>query len=539
MRRAPAILAALALAACSVDVEGAHCRVPGKAEDCPSGQACGNDRRCSERALACESAGTRCEPGTALCAGETGKERVERCSADADPACGAWVTEECVAAGLECGTRSASAACECPVHLGDTLVADPAAGSHVGAAPFPTGAPTPAACRFRRLGDALAAAAGLAQGGLLPLVQAAGDAGVPIVFGDAATGEVFPLTVAGNVTLAGAPTPAGPTIIRAEAETTFPLVSLQGEIEDLRVESVPVDLPEGGSLGATGTGIVTACPAAGAPRIEDVTVDGGGSLTTGIDVAGGACGAMLIGVEVSGIDGPALSTVGDPLAASRMIVTNGTFTDSRTGIVASGGKLTIGSVEGSSVEVTGNAGEGIVITGGISRTLDVELLGTRVAENGGTGVVLDFVKPDSSLALRGCTVYANGDVSARSYGPAPQRVAGGVLIRQESMSGFAFEGNRLSSNAADQLGFETSGGWSIVPSTHLCGTASNLFACVEDGYAAIGVAGTGTVDASHSVWPGTPWDGYASDGVYVTPASAYCIGGTNGAPVLPATCPAP
>lgn len=531
MRRGIAILAALALAACSVDVEGAQCRVPGAAEDCPSGQACGNDLRCSARALACATAGTRCDPAPAYC---VGKARVERCSAEADPVCGALVSEDCAAAGLECGTRG-PAACECPVALAPTseFAADPVAGSPRGAAPFATGAASPPVCRFKRLGDALDAAADAALAGGATSVRAHGAAGALVVFGDVVTGEQLPLEVAAGVTLHGADAPAGATVVRAEGVTATALVSLRGAIEDVRVESVPVAPAGGGLVGATGTGIATECPlvvGAPRPRIEAVAVDGGRSLTKGIEVAGGTCGADLSRVEVSRVAGTALEVAAD--AGVAVTVRGSTFRDSAAGVRATGGKLTIEPAEGTPSEVRGNAGEGIVITGGTATTLDVTVTGTQVRENGGTGLVLDVVSTASKLTVSGCVVYANGEGTPRRYGPgSPQRAAGGVFIRQSALSPLVFDTNRVSSNAGDQLAFE-GGSWSISPGA--CGPASNVFGCVGANYA-VGIAGGGTVDASFSVWPDALWDGYVSPGVT---SSAYC-NSAAGAPTPPATCPAP
>jgi len=548
MRGAAAIVAALLLAACSVDVDGARCRVPGATEDCPAGQACGNDLTCSARALACEGAGTRCEVGDARCAGADGKERVERCSLEGDGACGAWIAESCAEAGLECGTRSAAAACECPAYPALALWADPTGGSLAGAVPFPTGASSPAVCRFARLGDALDAAAALAAAGEAVVVQPFGAAG-PIVFGDVATGETFPLEVAANVTLAGATETAGPTIVRAEGATTAPLVHLQGWLTGVRIESDPAVPVEGGLVAATGAGIAATCGAANRPWMADVTVDGGGSLKTGVDVdvVAGACGATLLGVEVSRIDGPALQVAGDPLAEHRVDVRHGKFSDSAVGVRVTAGKLSLGSladpvlapepqvVLDDAVEVTGNAGEGILLTGEASRTLDVELLGTRVAGNGGTGVVLESVSAASRLAMQGCVVFANGDTSPRPYGGASSRTVGGVLVRQLSLTPpLSFLENRVSANAGDQLAFDSSGAWSISPGA--CALA-NVFGCVGDGDYAIGVKGGGTVDASYTVWPSIPWTGLASANV-TAPSADYCDE-EDGAPAPPASCPAP
>jgi hypothetical protein len=166
--------------------------------------------------------------------------------------------------------------------------------------------------------------------------------------------------------------------------------------------------------------------------------------------------------------------------------------------------------------------------------LDVELLRVLVAGNGGAGVALDRIGEASKLAVRGCTVYANG--ATRVYGPgSPQRPAGGVFLKQGALSSFQFVANRLSANAGDQLAFETNASaWSISPGA--CGAESNLFACIETGRYAVGRAPGGSVDASFSVWPDPlAWSTWVSAGVS---SAAYC-NGAEGAPAPPATCPSP
>lgn len=545
MRGAPAILAALLLAACSVDVEGARCRVAGATEDCPSGQACGNDLTCSERALACEAAGTRCAPGAARCADS---DAVERCAAS-DPACGAWEVEDCAAAGLACGDRSGAAACECPAYGGPAFWADPVGGSRAGALPFPTGASAPAACRFGRLGDGLERAASYAAStGAAAAVQpfAAG----PSVFGDVATGEAFPLVVPENVHLLGAAGEVGPVVVRAEGASAAALVHVRGWLSGVRVESAPTALVGGGLLAATGTGVLATCGAGAAPWMAEVEVVGGGTLGKGVDVdvAAGACGATLMDVEVSGVAGPALAVSADAAAAGRVQVRGGTFRDSAVGIRATGGQLSLGSesvlgaelgaiVADDAVEVTGNAGDGVVLSGDGARTIDAELLGARITGNGGTGVVLESVSPSSRLVVRACVVFANGDTAPRAYGGAAQRTVGGVLVRQLSLAApLAFLENRVSANAGDQLAFDTSGAWSISPGA--CARA-NVFGCVAPGAYAVGVKGGGSVDASFTVWPTIPWSDLASASV-TAPSAAYC-NGEDGAPEPPpaASCPAP
>ena len=105
-----AIGAALALAACTVNVEGAPCSAPGATVDCPDKQACGNDLRCSARALDCKTTGSMCTPGPAECISAQVSKRCD----GSDPVCGTWVTDDCAARGMGCGTRGSSGACECP-----------------------------------------------------------------------------------------------------------------------------------------------------------------------------------------------------------------------------------------------------------------------------------------------------------------------------------------------------------------------------------------------------------------------------------------
>jgi hypothetical protein len=451
---------------------------------------------------------------------------IEECS-EADPACGTWVQVSCADRQLVCGQRpERQAACECPPYDGAELAAGAGGSLEKGEPPYPNGLAAPAGCRFGRLGDALAAAkAHVAEVETPATVRLHGDAGADVVFG-AATGETFPLEVPAGVTLVGASAPAGASVVRADGGSSALAVS--GAVERLRVESE----------GAVGKGIAISCGSTGTPSLTDVTVSvvGGGTLGTGIDIDidSGECGTALAGVEVSGAVGPALSVdanVGAPITVARS-----RFGESGTGILVTGGKVTVGSDDpAGAVEVSGNAGEGIVIGAGTSSgTLDVELLRVLVAGNGGTGVALDRVGEASKLAVRGCTVYANG--ATRMYGPgSPQRPAGGVFLKQGALSSFQFVANRLSANAGDQLAFETNAStWSISPGA--CGAASNLFACIGTGSYAVARAPGGAVDASFSVWPDPlAWSTWVSAGVSST---AYC-NGAEGAPAPPATCPSP
>lgn len=520
MRRAIALVAVslpLALAACSVDVDGAPCATPGEATDCPAGQACGNDLRCSARAASC--AATRCAPASARC-GASGAT-VETCTA-ADPVCGVWAAAPCAPAGLVCGTRSGAPACECAAYEGAERTVDPVLGSASGALPFPSGALTPAPCRFRSLADGVARAAEVAGPAT---VQVRSDTpGGELVFGEA-TGDV-PLAIPADVTVLAAPAPAGATVLRAAAATGAPLVALEGRLEGFRIE--------GGA--ATGAGVAMTCGATGKPTLEEVAVDGGGALTTGVDVSGG-CGAELRGVDVANVAGPALRVRAD--ASAQVTVHGGALRDSAGGVRITGGKVTLGA-QGDplgAVAISGNSGDGLVLSG-TATVIDAQLHAAAISANAGTGVVVDVVNPASRLAMVGCDVTANGATAARSYGGATQRQAGGVLLRQAQLASFGFLANRVWANAGDQLAFESSGSWSL--SAGACGGGSNVFRCVPagpydpaSGYV-IGVAGSGTVNASHNVWPVTPPDTAVSGAVTT---AGWC--GTEAGLPAPPQCPQP
>ena len=233
MHRAALLLAAL-LAACQVPTDGARCDSD---SNCPSGQACGNDRTCSERAAAC--AATRCTPGATRC-GTQGA--VERCT-DADKTCGTWTAEPC-AAGLSCGALSGAHACECLPAEGGILVADPAAGS---ALPYATGRDSPAQCRFARLGDALAAATPGTT------VRAAGaPPGGTVAFSKSA-GETLPLTIPAGVTLTSdAATGGGRYVVRMD--------DAQGVALQAQARACAWGVRRGQFAGEPAAGVLLECP---------------------------------------------------------------------------------------------------------------------------------------------------------------------------------------------------------------------------------------------------------------------------------------
>jgi len=511
MRLALLIAAALPLAACVVDVEGAPCETPGETRDCPPGQACGNGGTCSERAAACAS--TRCTPGEARCI--DGTASVESCSREADPVCGAWVVESCTFRGLQCVTRAGMpSACECDPFLGSEFAAGDGGSLAAGVPPYPTGAAAPAECRFGRLGDALEAAAVHAAASGPAIVQTYAPTGAPFVFGTGALPENFPLLVPAGVTLRGSSAPAGPTSVRADGVSSAAIVSLQGAVEGVRFESVSM----------TGPGISVSCAAAGVPSLKGVAVDGALALTAGIAIQG-LCGATLEGVDVSGVAGPALRV--DAASGAPVRVKGSWFRSSDVGVEVRGGAVILEPAGPIRTEVTDNVFEGVFLTG--STRIDGTLDRVVVAGNGGTGVLVRSVPLSSTLTVTGSDVESNGAVSPTTYGGALPRTAGGMLLSQLSLAAHGILGNRFYANSGDQLAFESSGAWSISPGA--CGATSNAFGNCPGQGAAVSKVGAGTVNARYTVWPGTPPDGFVFGTV---DSSLYCDGPP--APAVP-TCP--
>jgi hypothetical protein len=509
-------------AGCTVNVEGAPCATAGTAADCPGGQACGNDLRCSVQALGC--AATRCAPGAFECAGAA---TAVRCDAAADPVCGRWQAADCAARPPDCA-----------------IVADPRAGQPGRAQA--AGSPQPPECRFARLTDALDAAAGRAVATTVRVEGGPGGA----EFG-AVTPEEWPLVVTSNVSLLA--DVAGPeVIVRGEPGET-PLLSVQGALEGVRVVAG----------GATGVGIAVSCDGGTVPLLRDVTVDGEGvrflddptniittGLITGITVSG-ACGATLADVDVELVSSVALSITADPASATTVQVLGGSYRESNFGIHVWSGKVLVApSPEtAQSTIVTGNAIDGIVIGRTSGRAglpplqASLQPVGVRVdrvvvSRNGGGGIVAGALHSASRVSVTGCDISGNGAVREPRYG-TPSRGAGGMLVSVTSLSQFTFNGNRLWSNAWDQLAFDSLGPWLI--SADECGPETNVFACMPDtcrntgGVCAVAVPAGGAVGAMHVVWPGLPTVSYASPDVTGLDADEYCTFAHTAVPPAP-TC---
>jgi hypothetical protein len=489
MRRAAVMLAAL-LAACQVQTDGARCDSD---SNCPSGQACGNDRTCSARAAAC--AATRCTPGATRCAPD-GSGAVESCT-DADRTCGAWTAKPCDA-GLSCGSRSGAPACECLPPDGAVLVAAPA-GSAPGTLPYPTGRDTPG-CTFARLGDALAAAASAKQA--ITVTARTGP------FGDA-TGEAFPLEVAPGVTLQG--DGSGPSIATA-APVASSMVLLHAGATLRNVNLSNRVGQASASASAATAGVALACDPATAPpptaTLDTVTVDTD-ALTRGVSVT---CPASLTNVRVSGAIGPALY-VNPPDATFQTTVVGGRFGESTTGVEVHGGVVRLTGPDGASpdaflgftvptLDITANAQHGVAVVGSnIVTALFLERV--RVSANGGTGLRVDDLASGSSLSIVRCEISGNrASVDASQYA-SPARKAGGIILSQANgPPALDFRGNLVACNGEDQIGFFVVGNVNLAQPA--CATDSNVVRTQFTGQVAVFASDYANVSASNNYWIPVP-----------------------------------
>ena len=442
-----AALAAL-LGGCVVDVDGAPCTVPGQSPDCPSGQACGNDHRCSARAATCVSSGARCAPGTGgACldpsGATTGVDRARRCVGD-DPVCGRWIVEPCTDAGLTCALRTdVGARCVCPPTATRDLAVRPD-GSPGDAPPFPTGAGSPPVCAFLRLGDGLEAARGIAAAdpSAAVTVTAGGVAADATRTFSGATGERFPLPITDRVSLRSEPGGGAYEIVfDAENGPTAPVVLHSGgALAGFAVRN--------GKADASHDALQLSCDGSTTPaRLASVTLDGRGAggvrLGHGV-VAGATCGIVAQDVTVRDMSVAALvidSAAGLPSVA----FTGGSITGCGDGIVVTNGRLLLDGAR-----IAGNAGMGVRAPfGGSPR---VELRRSKIVGNGDTGVALG-----SALEVRitGTTVYANGAVTRWEGVPSSNvssRSGGIVLLGEPPAPGsLDVSRNRVYANEGDQI----------------------------------------------------------------------------------------
>jgi hypothetical protein len=503
-----ALLALGLAAACTVTTTGAPCTTDA---NCPTGQGCGGDGACGAAALECPGyvpgvgvcrVGTSCDasgklvpctstggvcavaqapqgcPPPQTCQGAAGEAacrcppagvdagqgcatagaeacvgaRWLRCAASAG--CQVWsVAADCGSSGLVCGATAV--ACACPANDGPDFLADAVAGSPAGASPAPTGVASPAACRFRSLTDALAAAGASTRTGRA--VRASGWAsGAAMVFSEA-NGEAFPIRVPAGVAL----TPQDGVPGHYAIQPASPVPSAGGVAPVVALEEgaglAGFGVRPGPSASASDALLIACGAATGATtRLADLDLEGTAS--------GGSAPSVDDGIQVSG-----------PC-----------------------------SVELSRVAVTAFARAGVRVE--VSGAASIALTEGSIRGCGDTGLVV-AASGIASVRITGQEITGNRGSTPRG---TASRTVGGVLFLGAKPATLAFAGNRVYGNKGDQVMVFSSFGSAADPWNLAGGTAcsnppaapNNVIACYDpavNGSGAGSGPGVGVIQASSGV----------------------------------------
>jgi hypothetical protein len=504
MRRALSIGIALLMAACSVDLEGATCRAVGASDNCPVGQACGTNLKCSVKAAGCQP----CVAGTVECRAEPTCEVVE-CTAAVDPVCGTWKAASDATGTLRtCQVPVGGTALECACVKN---VVDLAGGT----------------CAHPSITSAIAAATRFPA----PVVVLGGSS---FLYGNAIE-DAAPIVIPSGVTLLGdeAATAAGATRIIAvqgpgpEGLQVHPGAIVQGlAVERADVAGPTVGILLTGGLAASGNTLMSVRVDAGA---------GGGGFETGLRVAGANAVAVsdvqVIGATVAGLEVNRLA------ASDVVLVTGSTFDQNQVGVSLLKGDLTL---SGSTVKRS--LAEGVVaVTGTASLTIRDGL----IARNRSTGIVITAAQ---LLILERNRICGNLG-SDKLYGGQTRKV-GGLYSQGPRPPVLTFSGNRVHANVGDQMYVVASAGTWDISGPGGAGGCDTGLPNVFAGYSAPGVglaALAANVLAHNNSWDVSyPIEGvdFSVLGTCGAGACAIDTGRDSGLiclPPLPAdlTCPAP
>jgi hypothetical protein len=466
-------LAAMAiLAACSVKLEGAPCLSDA---NCPDTQRCDGAGAQPGRCVACETDPACTSDGFACVDLHT----IRECRTNAG-ACHYALSIPC--GTLTCGNMPAYGSCPCPANGGE-LEVDAVQGSALGAPFFPTGISSPAQCRYRRLGDALAAAS---SGNT---VKMTGWTSGTVTFSVAASGEAFPLVVNPGVTLTTTDSPLDPTHYVVEVDqagAARPVLQLD---HDAAASGFTVR-PAGS--GTASDALFVSCTAGGtAPvTLSNLVLDGKGSLGTS---------TIAEGLRLSGTCG---------VSAQSVVVEN-----------------------------AAQAGVRVNTSGLTASPPSVSIAGCTMRANGDGGLVVDVDASMGplSLSVTGNEVALNGAATTFTDG-AVTRKGGGVVLRGAVPQSFAFTGNTVHGNSFDQVLVYSSGSWNL--SATACGSSSNTFTCYDTQsiggpWVGLSALGGASVAASNESWAhGTP---SAGTDYFRALGSTVNVGTTSCAPTL--SCP--
>jgi hypothetical protein len=398
-------------------------------------------------------------------------------------------TSSCSASSLVCANKGATVAdCECaPLPAGTTsFYADAVSGSAAGAAPFPTGAQTPAQCRFKTLTATLsvASAAATTQGSAKAI--ATGATGLVVeVFAN----ETFPLDVMPNVTLTTTdttPTPANYVInfndntLNRSAVVVHDAASFSG----FTVQNT--------ATAANGaSGISASCPSSGtiaAGAVTGVIVNGKSTVAAAAALTNGVTVATNCNLALDTVDAKACGT-GLKLAGSSntatVTATSSTFESNTTGVLGARGVLTLNS---STVKT--NTGDGIRITpaGG---QLVFSMTGGVIDSNLGWGV---NVQVGSGATAASTASFTGTELKNNGINPGGPPIAGG--LQDTAARPLTFNSVNVHDNAS--VGVTASGGAIVTVGGVSHFDTNGQAGTAAAGFTVSGAATTLTVNASNA-----------------------------------------
>lgn len=561
MRRAILLLPALAaLAACSVELEGAACDTPGNTDQCPAGQKCGNDHRCS--VAAADPACGFCEIGTTQCNGTT---KVQSC-AKVDDVCSRWNEVTCTGDERCLGSAGAFS---CAVPEGNDCAVPGTkdvcpTGQLCGMNKKCSKRANEPTCFFCKENDqdcngpgnarrkcafvdvacngwtADACATGLlcspsgsnascicpAPGQTFGVdAERSGTLGVT-PSGAAAPAGCRAADLQTALNAAGALAPTAATVIvfaKSAGTTTVPLTATLTVPSNVMLTSdAPTPLPASYVLQAA-SGSSDLVHLEGGGKIQGFTVKSTGATGASLKiVCGGQAGAtaQLNAVVVDGgqVAGGVVVSSGCPLTASGLEISRATG----AGLLVATGDVAVGAAV-TGVSFHDNAGAGAQVTSG-RMTLSGSATAASVTNNGGSGVRIEGAQVDATV--EDLTVSTNGAVGllvkdvggaavrvrravvaknlSTVYGAAPNtRNAGGVLFSSFSAPAtLEFQANTVCAHPADEVAFYSDATWNVAGAS-ACTAPTRVY---DASGGKMVVSTGGAVDARYISWNLAPQD---------------------------------
>lgn len=577
MRRVLFVAALFALlAACSLkSPEGAACDDVGGIGQCPEGQRCGHDRRCSVAATEC---------GPSICAATTcnGKE-LSKCEASAAGVCASVAPSTC-SEHQECDEATES--CECPVGgCGLYRTCTPVIGG-TSCECKPTGDCTEAGtmcsadktatirCQvddecLHALAPEPCADPGTACSGTLP------GASCQCPARGAGEGDGCGLDL-------GVASCAGETWLRCQPKAEGSLCNVWTKVEDCSLAGL--------QCSAAGVGACI-CPAL-PPSLRTIYVDSTAPRRVGLAVTGDQTPLCRF-ARVADAVGVGVATMGDTIVATGVppvtfaepaftVPAGVTLTTSDAVPVPAnfviepdetvGGLAVItlrpgAALKGVTVRNVAATGAGIAtscpdLTDTAEVSIDsvvVEGLGTgasptrflhglshggrcslairnsRIEGASDSGIHILSQSSSMTLAMTGNTVQRNKGTTAYRINGI-DRLAGGIALRGTTPSAITFIGNRVLGNEGDQVVVFMAGTLNLASPGPGCSASSNVLAC----YTAPGVGistAAGVVDVANTTWA-RPAVELLPDQDYVTAAGSTLGGITQACAAFAGNCPA-